>query len=127
MDLAVWYTEGRWVGLLELIDGLPGASRFNEALSNDPELAEIIAMQPEPTEAWRPRVQDFSLTNMLLVQVVEGLKALQQTQIAAAGKKPSPIKPFPTPRTAIDRAKEAYEKRFVSDVLGLFGYEPGDF
>lgn len=127
MDLAAWFREKRWVALLELIDGLPGASRFNEALSNDPELAEIIAMQPESTEPWAPRVQDFTLTNMLLAQIADGLKALQNTQIAIAGKKPDPIKPFPTPRTAIDRAKEAHEKQFVADVLGLFGYGPGDF
>lgn len=127
MDLAAWFREKRWVALLELIDGLPGASRFNEALANDPELAEIIAMQPEPTEPWAPRVQDFTLTNMILAQIADILKSSQQTQIGTAGGKPKQIKPFPTPRTAIDRAKEAHEKQFVSDVLGLFGYGPGDF
>lgn len=127
MDLAVWYREKRWVALLDLIDGLPGASRFNEAISNDPELAAQIAAQPDPVEPWRPRVQDYTLTNMLLAQIADGMKSLQQTQIAAAGGKPSQVKPFPSPRTAIDRAKEAHEKQFVSDVLGLFGYDDGDF
>lgn len=127
MDLAAWFREKRWVALLELIDGLPSASRFNEAISNDPELAEIIAKQPESSEPWTPRVQDFNLTNMLLANIADGMKMLQNTQIAAAGGKPGQIKPFPTPRTAIDRAKEAHEKQFVSDVLGLLGFDDGDF
>lgn len=127
VDLAVWFREKRWVALLELIDGLPSASRFNEAISNDPELAEIIAKQPDSSEPWTPRVLDQSLTNIILARIADGIAVLKETQIATTGGKPSQIKPFPTPRTAIDRAKEAHEKQFVSDVLGLLGYDDGDF
>lgn len=122
------YAAGRYTALLDYIDMLPGACRLNEAIANDPELAEIMAAQPTPSEPWTPRVQDWGLTNMLLAQAVNGLTMLQNTQIAiATQKKPAEFKPFPTPRTAVDRAKEAHEKQFVTDVLGLLGFEPGDF
>lgn len=127
VDLAAWFREKRWVALLELIDGLPSASRLNEAIANDPELAEAIASQPEPTEPWSPRVSDYTLTNMLLAQLVNGINALQGTTVAAAGGKPGQIKPFPTPRTAIDRVREAQEQQFISDMAGLLGFGPGDF
>ncbi|MDO5743497.1 MAG: hypothetical protein Q4P23_03430 [Micrococcaceae bacterium] len=127
MDLALWFRERRWVALLELIDGLPSASRLNEAISNDPDLAEAIASQPEPSEPWSPRIADYSLTNVILIQIVDSLKALQQTQIAAAGGKPGHMKPFPTPRTAIDRFREAQEQEFIAEMAGLLGFSPGDY
>lgn len=127
MDLAAWFRQKRWVALLELIDGLPSASRLNEAIVNDPELAEAIASQPEPTEPWSPRASDQSLTNIILARIADGIAVLKETQIATTGGRPGQIKPFPTPRTAVDRAREAQEQKFVSDMAGLFGFGPGDF
>lgn len=127
MDLAVLYAAGRYTALLDYIDMLPRACRFKEAMANDPELAKILAAQPDSTEPWAPEVHEVTLTNMILALIADRLSLVQNTQVAVAGKKPAEFKPFPTPRTAIDRAKEAHEQQFVSEVLGLFGYEPGDF
>ena len=92
--------------LLELIDQLPAASRFNEAFQNDPEQAKHLAQLPASDEEWAPKVRDYDLTATLLREVVERLTALYQLTHAvnAKGKAPD-VKPFPTPFTEIDRVR----------------------
>jgi hypothetical protein len=126
VDLAVWWREKRWVALLEFIDGLPGASRLNEAIANDQELAAILAQEPEPTESWTPRVSEYGLTEMILSQIADGIKALQQTSIAVAGGKPGEMKPFPSPRTAVDLFRAAKERQELEEAAALFGFDPSD-
>lgn len=126
VDLASWYVAGRWVALLELIDMLPTACRLNEALAQDPELAEAMAELPEPKQSWAPSIADNTLTNMILAQVLDGIKALQQTQIAAAGGKPSAIKPFPTPRTALQKYKADQERRWAEEEVQRWGFSASD-
>lgn len=127
MDLAVWFRDRRWVALLELIDGLPGASRLNEAISNDEELAKELASLPDPEEPWSPRLAEYTLDTLVLIQIADGIRHLQQTQIGTAGGKPSPVKPFPSPRTAVDRYRESLEQEFVADMAALLGFSPGDY
>ena len=126
MDLADWYAAGRWVALLELIDMLPAASRLNEAIVNDPETARDLAMLPSPKESWAPRVSEFDLTALMMRDVLGVLTSIQQTLVAVNGGKPSPRKPFPAPRTEIDRAREALEREFMEDIGGLFGFDAMD-
>lgn len=126
MDLDVWYSAGRWVGLIELIDMLPSACRLNEAIANDPEMAEILADQPDPSEPWSPRVTEYDLPVILLSQIADGIKALQQTSIAVAGGKPAKVKPFPTPRTAITRLREREDLDMFHDMQSRFGFGSND-
>ena len=75
MDLAEWYAAGRWVGLLDYIDGLPTACRLNEAIVNDPEAALVIANMPRPDTEWSPRVAEFDLNAHLLREILHAVKS----------------------------------------------------
>ena len=114
------------MALLELIDMLPAACRLNEAIANDPTTAHELAALPTPAEPWTPKVSEFDLPAMMMREMLGSLTAIQQTLVATAGGKPSPRKPFPAPRTEVDRARAAMEREFVEDIAGLFGFDPSD-
>lgn len=126
MDLDEWYSAGRWVGLIELIDMLPGACRLNEALVNDPEMAALIARQPKPEGEWSPRTSEFGLQEHMLSTVISELKQVKQAVIAGAGGSPSPEKPFPMPRTAVDDAIAEMEHQWAVDFVSQFGFDASD-
>ena len=126
VDLAEWYAQGRWVGLLDLIDGLPGASRLNEAIVNDEEYAAHIARMPKPDSDWAPRVAEFDLHAHLMREILHALKGLKQVTVAAAGGKPGEVKPFPGPRTQIERALADANRQWVESFVGQFGFDSSD-
>lgn len=112
MDIAHWVRCRRWRALLELIDQLPAASRFREAVANDPEQARLAieredsADPDEEAEPWSPRVSDWTLEAVLLRQIREGLVSVFQQLVASGGRTPPHVEAFPVPRTAVDRARE---------------------
>ncbi|SEE19599.1 hypothetical protein SAMN04489740_0858 [Arthrobacter alpinus] len=130
MDLAEWYVAGRWTALLELIDMLPSNNRLNEAIANDPEsarqLAEMSLDKDPDDEPWSPKLSEFGITEHLLREILHAIKLSGNTAIAAAGGKPGEIKPFPAPRTGIDRALEAAERDWAVGFAGLFGFDASD-
>lgn len=126
MDLDAWYSAGRWVGLIELIDMLPGACRLNEAIANDPEMAQLMAKMPKPEGEWSPRVSEFGITEHMLRAVIQELKQVKQAIIAVAGGRPSNEKPFPAPHTAVDDAIAALERDWAVDFVAQFGFGSGD-
>ncbi|KUM34533.1 hypothetical protein AR689_10340 [Arthrobacter sp. EpRS71] len=126
VDLAEWYANGRWVALLDFIDGLPSACRLNEAIVNDKEYAAHIASQPKPKGEWAPRVSEFDLNAHLLREILHAVKSLRQTSIAVAGGKPSDEAPFPGPRTEIDRALADLDRQWTEDFIGQFGFDATD-
>ncbi len=126
MDLAEWYVAGRWVALLELIDMLPTACRLNEAISNDPEKARLIAAAPQPADAWAPRVSEFDLQAVLGQQQLHALYAIKQTLIALKGQKPPAIEPFPGPRTEIQKAIAALAYSNTVELVTMFGFDETD-
>lgn len=130
VDLAGWVADGRWCGLLELIDQLPSASRYHEAVSNDEEAAEAMLELYEDSgagEQWSPRVAEFDLTNSLLVTMINELKMLRLSGQAAAGIKPKKEDPFPSPRTALDRVRERLELDSAKQIAFGFGFSEEDF
>lgn len=126
MDLAEWYVAGRWVGLLDLIDGLPSACRLNEAIVNDKEAAAEIAALPKPDREWSPRFAEYDLTAHLLREILHSLKSLRSVSIAAAGGKPGEEKPFPAPYTEIDSAIAAADRQWAETFVGQFGFDAAD-
>jgi len=126
VDLAEWYAAGRWVALLDYIDGLPSACRLNEAIVNDKEAAAEIARMPQSSEEWAPRVAEFDLTAHLLREILHAVKSNGQIAISAAGAKPGEVKPFPSPRTEIDRAIEALEREWTESFIQQFGFAAED-
>jgi hypothetical protein len=126
VDLAEWYAAGRWVALLDLIDGLPTACRLNEAIVNDPDAAKAIANMPKSSVEWSPRVAEFDLHAHLLREVLHAVKGNGQIAIATAGGKPGELKPFPAPRTEVERAIEVIERDWAESFVGQFGFDPKD-
>lgn len=128
MDLAEWYAAGRWVALLELIDMLPAACRLNEAIANDPEAARAIAAAREgkEDEPWTPRTAEWDLHATMLSQINNGLQALIAATIKANGGKPGEVKPFPTPKTAIQDAMKAAEREWAEGFIEQFGFSRED-
>lgn len=126
MDLAEWYAARRWVALLDLIDGLPSACRLNEAKVNDPEMAAHIAAMPSPEEEWAPAVSEYNLTAHLLRETVHELKQVKQAVIASTGTRPPHEKPFPAPRTEVDRAIAALEREWAQSFIEQWGFDASD-
>ncbi|MFK0005469.1 hypothetical protein ACIQTZ_00300 [Paenarthrobacter sp. NPDC090520] len=128
MDLTEWYHAGRWVALLELIDMLPAASRLNEAIANDPEAAEAIAKsrQGKEQKPWSPRTAEWDLHATILSSVANDLKTLIAITSKANGGKPGEVKPFPTPKTAIQEAMKIAEREWAVDFAGQLGFSPED-
>lgn len=126
------YRAGRWVALLDYIDGLPAACRLNEAIVQDPVKARELAarqlehQEDEEKEPWSPRTADFDLTATLLREIHSAIGGVQQAVIASVGGTPKPFKPFPIPRTAVDKAKIDLEKEFAREIIGMFGFKPED-
>src|SRR5690625_5754606 len=66
VDLSRWWQQRRWKSLLELIDELPAASRFNEAILNDREFAkEAVAQETADRPEWAPKISEFDLHAVL--------------------------------------------------------------
>lgn len=128
VDLTTWYAAGRWVALLEYIDGLPAASRLNEAIANDPEAAAAIAKarQGEEQKPWSPRTAEWDLHATMLSAISNDLKTLIAATIKSGGGKPGEVKPFPTPTTAIQEALKAAEREWAVGFAGQFGFSPED-
>lgn len=126
MDVAEWYAAGRWVGLLELIDGLPSACRLNEAIVNDKETAAELAQLPKPEREWAPGVAEYDLHAHILRDLVNEVRSLTAVTIAAAGGKPGEVKPFPVPRTEIDRAIQAAERDWAESFVSQYGFDAAD-
>lgn len=130
MDLAEWYSAGRWVGLLELIDNLPSACRLNEAVVNDPEAARDLAAlsmdRPEGADPWSPRVSEYDLHATIQREILHAIKGLAAITVAAAGSKPGEQKPFPAPITEIDRAMEAMSRTWTEEFVQQFGFSKED-
>lgn len=137
MDLAAWWRARRWVGLLELIDQLPAASRLNEAIQNDPEQAEIIALhieeQKQKADAdaeqkpWSPRVAEYDLHANLLRDLIQATLGLRSAVIASNGGKPGQTPDYPAPITEVHKATARLERAWAQSVLSQFGFDPEDF
>lgn len=118
-DLAQWWRARRWKALLDLIDQLPDASRFNEAILNDPEVvAEAVARESGEGPEWAPRISEFDLHATLLRDVIHALQGVQAAVIASAGGKPPKVKPYPAPRTAVDEARQRALQMWADDLIG---------
>lgn len=119
VDLARWWGDRRWKGLLGLIDQLPAASRFNEAVLNDPVFAEEYVKQEQADEKpeWAPRLAEFDLHATLLRDLIQAVNQSTIATIAAAGGKPPKLPDYPRPRTGIDKAREEALHKWADSLI----------
>ena len=115
IDLTEWWRARRWRALLEMITQLPRASRTRRAMMDDPETAAMIldseddeeTTEDEPkSEKWAPPLDQYGLTEELLVVIANQLM-VQRYEIArmmtGKGSEPNLIG---TPRTLVDELRE---------------------
>lgn len=117
----------RWPALLELIDGLPQASRFREAVLNDPEVAEEVARErfeqgDDGDGKWRPALRDWDLQALMLAQLIDAVQYNTAVTFATAGAKPPKGENFPVPQSAIDEALERIKSEHHRETAGMFGF-----
>ena len=112
--------------LLDYIDGLPSASRTREAILNDPDAVQELALLPEPDgDDWSPRVSEWTLAHALQYDqrsILVAIKQLLETQVTR--KRPKPVEPLPAPRTLLDEARQKVRRARVEDLKYAFGYRP---
>jgi len=108
VDLADLWRQRRWRKLLSLIDQLPRASRFMEALAADEDLARLYLEhadddEPPPGERW----SDWTPERDGLARVEDAIQLLTRTVAAVGGaKNSSPFKPAARPRSAMDDVRD---------------------
>ena len=93
----------RWQQILRLIDQLPRASRYNEAVSNDPEHVEMIIEARRKSNApvqKGPRVSEYTAVVERLDTLIDAINSNTATTIAAAGTRPPKVHLQPRPQTA---------------------------
>lgn len=133
MDLSEWLEDGRWSATLELIEQLPWASRFREALLNDHDFADAIAeqqvrQQDDDQSDDGPRVSEFGPVEQRLTTLIELSKAqLAWLQKSAGVKKPKPLKPERPVTTLVSELVKQKEQQAGFEIAQLFGFERQDF
>lgn len=109
------------MSLLELIDGLPSASRFTQAQMNDPEVADQIAVE-SGSGKWHPEVREFDTNAVLLARLLQATQDVSRAVIASVGGKPGRGEPMPIPRTLVDdRRKELMHEAAFDLIDELYG------
>lgn len=121
MDLARWWRARRWRALLELIDQLPMASRYAEAIANDPQQARLVVEAQEKQgrsgESWKPRYAEFDVHARMLRDVIQAVMGVQAAVIAAAGNRPPPMESYPAPVTEIERAVQRATEEWADSLI----------
>lgn len=129
VDLAEWWHSHRWDALFELIEHLPRASRYKQALLSDIEVGRAIVKAQEEAgkstektedDTYYPPLSAWSEEVELLSDIRDGIQSAVQAIIASAGGKPKRFEPAPRPRTAIDTAKEERATRIRDRILSHF-------
>ncbi|WP_306358701.1 MULTISPECIES: hypothetical protein [unclassified Nocardia] len=90
----------------------------------DRELAERAAAD-EPADGDRyepepPTPVGYTLTNYLLLTLIDSVRSVSASVIAAAGVKPPEMRPMPRPQTALDRVREEQRVARLAALIDIF-------
>jgi hypothetical protein len=112
----------RWREMLAYIDMLPTNSHMNRLLVSDEEYMEIVVLQREknPTPS-RPSMAEFSMTNSLLMQLIDAVNLNTAINKAIANPKgPKPrIDPVPRPYTAEEKVSRQIQKARHEELVSM--------
>lgn len=120
-DAGELWRQRKWRKLLGYITSLPADTQMNYLLSQDEEYLEHAMRAQEKNRtggsatAPGPSMAEWNLTVSLLAQVVDAVNRNTEVTKAAAGGKPSQVRPVPRPTTAAERIgnriqREAHEE-----------------
>lgn len=108
-----------WRKLQGLLERLPAqGSAYREAMFNDPEVADLLAAQPEqdgppPAPPW----STYTAERASLDNVIDRLGELIVAVCAAGGLKPPSIQPMRRPVTGVDLARLRRDKKAHDDLV----------
>ena len=86
-------------------------SAYREAMLDDPEVAEVLALQPQADGPPRPPgLQEFTPVVAALTDVRDLLQLVHRDLLASGGVKPPPFTPAPRPVTGVQRARARVER-----------------
>lgn len=124
MDLRAWMADrSRWGDLLDLINQLPGATRFQAALLDHPQAAEQILAAQDEQATRAPSVAEWSVDVAINAGVYDRLGVLIDLISSAFGDR-STSTPMARPYTLVDRLREAARLQAAEELIALFGGRP---
>lgn len=135
IDLDQELANGRFGWLLDRILDLPDPySRFREAMSEDEEMAELMLDIEEQKsgdddgETASLRYSQVGIQERLLMSIDMGVKAMRAEApfLNGAKGKPKYPKPWPTPRTAMERVSERRDREAAEEVARRLGFGSED-
>ena len=111
LDLLDWFRgRYRWAKLRRLIRHLGTGTAFWAARAGDEEAAEYyLKSGHEAKGTATPDLVDMTLTNQLLIQLVDLARVQSAKLDAIGGARPEPILPTPRPVTGLQKAKAKIE------------------
>lgn len=98
--------------MTNLLDRLPVASAYRQAVLDDPEVAEELAARPDrdgPPAS--PALAEWTPEVAALTHLGDLLLLLHSDLVALAGHKPPQVKPQLRPRTGVDVARARKERQ----------------
>lgn len=109
LELGKLWRARKFRKLLRLIDQLPAATRFSNAVANDEEHVERLlasGVQPSQTPSG-PSLSEWTPIVSLLTDISDQLQGLTVATLAAggAGAKAGKVKPRPRPSTAFETVR----------------------
>lgn len=129
VDLHDLYQQRRVVLALDLIDGLPGHSRYRQAVLNDPIAAAVLVDQEEADERagrssgeWRPEIRDYDANLIMQGRILAALSdiaGLLTAQASGGKSKGKPIR-IPTPHTQVDQERDRRHTAKAHDLMRIF-------
>ena len=90
--------------ILDYLKHLPRTSAYHQALAQDEELAARLANEPQ-SKPGPPPLTEFGPDVQVLAELRDLAAALLAVTVKAHGGKPSKVKPYPRPETALQRAR----------------------
>lgn len=118
-DVVDLWEQGRYAFTLNLIDHLPRASAYRQALAEDDEWAEQLPYEAlVPRGDVRPLWSEWTPEVEMLAAAVDRLGENIAAQVAAAGGKPGHVKPWPRPESAAERVRRRREQEMAERVIG---------
>jgi len=110
-----------WGQFYRLLKRLPADGAFKAAQAADPDLAKVMADQPETKSTGHPTLEGYDLQTKLMVALFNMLKILDWHLLRVNGNKVPQPELWPIPKTALERER-AYRKKLVVDsVLAELG------
>ena len=124
VDLGTWWRDRRWMALLELIEQMPTACRWREALSQDAEHAQAqldheaaLADDPDASQpaelVWAPPWREYDLAALQMREVINLLQMIGQGLGVISGGSE-----FPGPATALDKIRDEQQFSLAALIIG---------